>query len=96
MRQRLTQENIHLLEIDLIRRGERSIQHAQLPDSAYLVSLARALHRRIDCWAISLTDSLPVLPVPLQADDQDAILDLGLALRQAYTKACYDASIDYT
>jgi Protein of unknown function (DUF4058) len=46
-RQRLYDANVHPLELDLIRRGTRPIQHPSLPDSLYLVTLT--LYRSIRC-----------------------------------------------
>jgi hypothetical protein len=41
-RQQLYQAGVHLLEIDLLRRGIRPLAHPRVPDSAYLVALTRA------------------------------------------------------
>lgn len=94
-RERLHQKGVHVLEIDLLRRGERSIIHRRLPTSHYLVALTRAQPSQIQCWAIDLREALPIVPVPLQASEPDVALDLGLALQQVYQKARYDVSIDY-
>lgn len=95
-RVRLHEAGVNLLEIDLLRRGERPLQHRLLPASAYLVSLARATSAQVEVWAISLADTLPVLPVPLLEPDADLILDLGEALRTIYQRSQYQRSIDYT
>jgi hypothetical protein len=42
-----------------------------------------------------LQDSLPTIPVPLEAPDPDVPLDLSSALRDIYDEAGYDLSIDY-
>ena len=41
-RLRLHYAGVHLIEIDLLRRGERPLEHPYLPKSHYLVSLIRA------------------------------------------------------
>jgi Protein of unknown function (DUF4058) len=94
-RQRLYDANVHQLELDLIRRGTRPIQHPSLPDSLYLVTLTRSQTRAIEVWGMNLKDALPIVPIPLQNTDPDAVLDLGQALREIYDEAAYDLSIDY-
>ena len=39
---------------------------------------------------------LPVIPVPLLADDPDVTLDVQLALNTIYDALNYDLSVDYT
>jgi len=94
-RRRLHQSGVHLLEIDLIRRGERSLSHPYLPKSHYLVTLTRAGRGNTDVWAFQVQDPLPVLPVPLHPPDEDGRLDLGEALRLIYERSDYGLSIDY-
>lgn len=94
-RLRLHKAGVHLLEIDLIRRGERPFQHPMLPKAHYLALLNRAGSGRTDVWAFNIQDPLPVLPVPLKTPDPDAVLDLGAVLRDIYDRTRYDLSINY-
>lgn len=94
-RLRLHKAGVHLLEIDLIRRGERPFQHPMLPKAHYLALLSRAGSGRTDVWAFNIQEPLPVLPVPLKAPDPDAFLDLGAVLRDIYDRSRYDLSINY-
>lgn len=94
-RQRLHDGGVHLLEIDLLRRGQRPIQYIYLPKSHYMVSLTRAEEEKISIWAFDMKDEAPVLPVPLKQPDEDARLDLGEALRRAYRRGQYHLSINY-
>lgn len=87
---------VHILEIDLLRRGQRPLSHPKVPDSLYRVSLLRAGNSMVNVWAINLPDRLPIVPVPLRQPDADVTLDLGLALQTIYERAAYDLSIDYT
>jgi len=93
--QRLYDAGVHLLEIDLLRRGTRALAHPRLPDVAYLAALTRASSGRIEVWPIKLQDRLPLLPVPLRAPDPDTRLDLSAALAAIYDEAAYELSIDY-
>src|SRR6266545_5032831 len=80
-RRNLLHSEVHLLEIDLLRGGERPPLERPVPLAAYYVVLSRAERRpRVDVWPIQLRDRLPVLPVPLLAPDPDVALDLGVAV----------------
>ncbi len=94
-RENLHQAGVHLLEIDLLRRGTRPFAHPYLPKTHYLATLARAAQRSTDVWAIHIQDRLPVLPVPLIYPDPDATLDLEMALQLIYARSLYHLSIDY-
>ena len=94
-RNRLHAAGVHLLEIDLIRRGRRPFNHPYVPKSHYLVTLMRAGVGKTDVWAFNVQDTLPVLPVPLKSPDPDALLDLRRALDLIYERSLYQLSIDY-
>src|SRR5262249_54362025 len=87
----------HLIEIDLLRRGRRVPMQQPLPPAPYFIFLSRAERRPIvEVWPIQLQMHLPVIPVPLLADDPDVTLDVQIALDTVYDAFNYDLSIDYT
>lgn len=94
-RRRLYEAGVHLLEIDLIRRGKRSFNYPNLPQSHYRVTLVRAGTEKTDIWAFNIQDPLPTVPVPLDTPDEDRLLPLGPALRTLYERSRYELSIDY-
>jgi len=94
-RQKLHKAGVHLLEIDLLRRGTRSVRNARIEPSEYLIALTRAKNSRTDVWSVHLRSRLPVVPVPLLAPDEDVPLDLQQALDEVYEDAAYELSIDY-
>ncbi len=94
-RLRLHYGGVHLIEIDLLRRGERPLSHPFIPKCHYLVTLIRAGIGRTHFWAMSLKDQLPVIPVPLRQPDEDTVLDLGQAMRDLYEQGAFDKSINY-
>lgn len=94
-RQRLYQSKVHLIEIDLLRRGTRPFAHPRLPAVPYLVTLTRAQATTVELWPIALQEKLPVIPVPLRPPDEDVPLDLATAVRDIYDEAFYNLSIDY-
>lgn len=91
----LHRKGVHLLEIDLLRRGIRPFIHPMLPPSHYVMMLLRAGTRNTEAWTIQVRDALPVLPVPLAAPDPDVPLDLKAALDIIYERSMYQLSIDY-
>lgn len=95
-RLRLHEAGVHLLEIDLIRRGERPWTHPRIPATPYLALLTRAEASRVEVWPISWQERLPKLPVPLRYPDPDAALDLSAALTAVYEEAYYHLSLDYS
>ncbi|HLF02631.1 MAG TPA: DUF4058 family protein [Anaerolineales bacterium] len=94
-RSELIRAGVHLLEIDLIRRGSREWVGEGPPEAAYLVVLTRSRHVQADVWALSLQTSLPVLPVPLRAPDPDVLLDLSASLAVIYDDSDYHRTLDY-
>lgn len=86
----------HLIEIDLLRTGQRVPTQRPLPDAPYFVFLSRAEHRPImDVWPVRLDQPLPTVPVPLLDGDADVALDLQQALASMYDTFRYHLTIDY-
>jgi hypothetical protein len=95
-RKALLHSAVHLLEIDLLRRGVRPPLEEPNPYAPYYVMLSRTEHRpEVQVWPIQLADPLPALPVPLLEPDPDACLDLGAAVSAVYDRCAYVVDIDY-
>lgn len=95
-RRRLLLSTAHLMEIDLLHRGERVPMREPLPPASYFVLLCRAEKRPLtEVWPIALPDPLPVVPVPLLPGDADVSLDLQAALTTIYDLLKYGHGIDY-
>lgn len=94
-RDALYRADVHLLEIDLLRRGARAITGSLVRNASYLVALTRAQTSKISVWPLRLRDPLPTVPVPLRAPDSDVPLELSVALTAIYDEAAHDLSIDY-
>lgn len=87
---------VHLLEIDLLRGGERPPLVRPVPAAPYYVTLSRADKRPlVQVWPIQLTNRLPILPIPLRTPDPDAVCDLGAAVASVYARGGYGSQIDY-
>ena len=95
-RRDLLRSDVHFLEIDLLRAGERTLLEHLAPDTPYCISLSRADDRPyISVWPIPLNSRLPTIPVPLDFGDPDAVLPLGQIVASVYERGAYDAQIDY-
>lgn len=92
----LNSNEVHLLEIDFLRGGQRPPLARPVPAAPYYVMLSRTNRRpKVQVWPIQLTDKLPIVPVPLLAPDDDAMLDLGAAVASVYERGAYDLQLDY-
>ena len=94
-RRRLYQAGVHLVELDLLRRGVRPLASPRGHATDYMIGLTRAVSGRTDLWLITVRDSLPIIPVPLHDPDEDIVLDLPAAMNAVYEEAGYDLSVDY-
>jgi hypothetical protein len=95
-RRELLRSEVHVVEIDLLRGGQRTPLEITPPPAPYYVTLAHADNRPyVDVWPIPLETRLPVLPIPLHEPDADVPLDLGAIVRSVYDQCGYIARIDY-
>lgn len=94
----LMQTNTHLLELDLLRIGNRlPFLGGQLPDYPYFVFLSRFTHRpATNIWTINLRDILPTVPIPLLPPDSDITLDLQAVIESCFELVGYQRLLDYS
>jgi hypothetical protein len=96
-RRRILLSTAHLLEIDLLRQGQRVPMQKPLPVMPYFIFLSRAEKRPLtEIWPISLKAPLPVVPIPLLPDDRDVALDMQQVFTTTYDLLGYDLAVDYT
>ncbi len=96
-RRRILLSTAHLLEIDLLRQGQRVPMQKPLPAASYFIFLSRAERRPItEIWPISLRALLPVVPIPLLPGDRDVALDMQQVFTTTYDLLGYDLAVDYT
>ena len=98
-----------LVEIDLLRSGERLLPNAELeaylvgldPQPAYLVLVNRAWCRlgvemAYQLFAVSLREILPCIAIPLRAGEDEVTLDLQWIFNQTYDRGPYRrGAVDY-
>lgn len=88
----------HLLEIDLLRAGERiPLIGGELPSAPYYVFLSRFTRRPYtEVWPVGLREPLPTVPVPLLPPDPDVPLSLQAAVNVCFELVGYQVLLDYT
>jgi hypothetical protein len=95
-RAKYLKSGVHLVEIDLLRRGPRMPQNG-LPPCDYTVMVSRAERRpSVELFPIRLRDRLPIIPIPLKVSDPDAKLDLQAVFDSVYDGAGYQYYIHKT
>lgn len=95
-RRDMFRSSAHLVEIDLLRAGERPPLEEAVPIAPYYVTLSRAERRPIvEVWPIQLSERLPTIPVPVLEPDPDVPLDLAAAVASVYERGAYARKIDY-
>ena len=86
----------HLVEIDLLRCGQRLPTREPLaPADFYAFVCRRQRLPQAEVYGWTLRDRLPVIPIPLAGDDPDVPLDLQAAFTTTYDRAGYDYAFDY-
>ena len=86
----------HLVELDLLRGGERLPVVEPLPPADYYAFVSRASRRpRVEVYPWSLRRPMPSIDIPLAGDDPDVTLDLQAAFNTVYDRTGYDYSLDY-
>lgn len=95
-RETVLESDAHLIELDLLRGGERLPTVEPLPPADYYAFVSRA-HRRpkVEVYPWTLRQPLPTIPVPLAEGDPDVALELQSVFTTVYDRAGYDYSLDY-
>lgn len=89
---------INLVEIDLLRAGHRPPLGEPPPESSdYYVLVSRSWERRkLGIWPFSVRDPLPQIPIPLECDEPEPLLNLRAAFDRVYDEARFGEQVDYT
>jgi hypothetical protein len=86
----------HLVELDLLRGGQRLPTVEPLPPGDYFAFVCRKERLpKVDVYSWSLRNRFPAIPVPLAEGDPDAVLDLPTIFTTTYDRAGYDYALDY-
>lgn len=86
----------HLVEIDLLRKGQPLPVYRNKIQTHYRILVSRGDRRPLgDLYAFNLPDPIPSFPLPLKSGDTEPLVDLQLLLNNVYDQASYDLVIDY-
>jgi hypothetical protein len=95
-RAELLASRCHVIELDLLRGGERLPMAGPLPPGDYYAYIGRVGRRpRGQIMAWPLRSPLPTISVPLLPEDPEVPLDLQAAFRAAYEPSLYDRRLPY-
>jgi Protein of unknown function (DUF4058) len=96
-RREILRGKANLVEIDLLRGGDRMPMLDSWPSSPYVLLVAREERApRCQVWPASFDRPLPVIPVPLSRPDPDLTLDLQPLIAAIYARGRYGDRIDYS
>ena len=96
-RRTLLMGSANLVEIDLLRNGERMPMLDSWPSSPYALLVARrSLAPTCRVWPSFYKRPLPPIPIPLVKPDADVLLYLQPMIESIYAEFRYDSDIDYT
>lgn len=85
----------NLVEIDLLRGGQRMPMLDPWPDSPYVLLVARAPTPVCRVWRAFSLHPLPAIPIPLVKPDHDVAMHLQPMIDGIYRRFRYGRSIDY-
>jgi len=92
----LLRTQTHVLEIDLLRQGQRIQLVGALPPASYYLYLSRCQRRPYtQVWPVALRQPLPTVPVPLLPPDPDVPLDMQAAVNACFALVGYERLLEY-
>lgn len=94
-RNEMLNAGVHLVEIDLLRWGQRPLQ--TVPNQPYHILVSRADERpHTKVWSFGLSDPIPTAPIPLIGSDEYVPLPLQTSLETIYSARNFRRRLDYT
>jgi len=92
-RRQVLGSSTHLVEIDLLRTGEKMPAIGEVPPTDYRILVSRGDRRpNAMVYAFTLREAIPVFPLPLRPQDPEPLVDLQTLLNNLYDLAGYDSS----
>ena len=93
-REQILQSTVHLVEIDLLLKGERLPTVEPLPEADYYAFVSRSEYRpAVEVYYWRRDERMPTIPVPLLREDGEVYLDLQAVYEETYKRAMYDVRL---
>lgn len=94
-RQKILGSLTHLIEIDLLRRGDAMPTNSRI-QTDYRILVSRSHSRpHAELYAFNIQDVIPSLLLPLRPEDSEPKLSLQNLLHRLYDLGSYDLAINY-
>jgi hypothetical protein len=95
-RRDLMRSGVNLVEIDLLRSGQRMPLSNAPPPTDYRILVFRPKPNKLaEVYGFSYRDPIPSITIPLLSGEPEPSLDLNSVLHALIDRARYDLSIDY-
>lgn len=96
-RNQILETRTNLVEIDMLRTGNRMEFFCNNLDSHYRILVCRGNSRPYgDLYAFNVQDIIPPFALPLRSDDIEPIINLQTLLNEIYDVYGYDLVVDYS
>jgi hypothetical protein len=93
-REQTLQSAVHLVEIDLLLKGERLPTVEPLPEGDYYAFVSRSEYRpAVEVYHWQREERMPTIPIPLLREDGEVYLDLQVVYEETYARARYEARL---
>jgi hypothetical protein len=95
-RNALLRQHVHLVELDLLRGGQRLPMGGPLPAGDYYALVSRAGQRtHSEVYAWTLRQRLSVIRLRLKEPDPDLLFDISAVFATAYERGRYARALPY-
>jgi hypothetical protein len=96
IRRKILLDGINLVEVDLLRGGQRPRWSTPPPLFDYCVTVSRADRSpEGEFYGWNLRRALPQLPIPLMSPEPDVLLNVGEVLAKTYERGGYRKKLEY-
>lgn len=83
----LAAHGVHLVELDLLRKGKRRWRGERAESVDYLMTVQREGGQRVLAWSATVGGALPTIPIPLRYPDGDLALALEEVVKNYLVKS---------
>lgn len=96
-RSAILRQQVHLVELDLLRGGKRLPMKKPLPPGDHFAFLSRWEQRpNSEVYAWPMSSPLPTIRIPLKQPDEDLVFNLATVFDETYTRGRYFRSLSYS